>query len=98
MDASTNGQMSQPSANTQVRPGLAHGYLAIHEVKSHAKNFHGQSVEVDAIPPATLQALVRGVIERHIDERQLRVTKVAEESERQILGALANLDVVAVQS
>jgi len=57
---------------------------------SHAKNFRGQSVEVDALPPATLQELVRGVIEQHIDTRQLRITKVVEQSEREGLTMLAN--------
>jgi len=62
------------------------------EGNSHAKNFRGQSVEVDALPPATLQALVRGVIEQHIDQRQLRITKIAEQSEREYLATLANLN------
>ena len=61
------------------------------EGNSHAKNFRGQSVEVDSLPPDTLQALVRGVIEQHIDQRQLRITKIAERSEREQLAVLANM-------
>jgi hypothetical protein len=60
------------------------------EGNSHAKNFRGQSVEVDALPPVTLQALVRGVIEQHVDTRQLRITKVVEQSERERLTMLAS--------
>ena len=52
---------------------------------SHAKNFSGNSVEVDALPPVTLQDLVRDCIERHIDKRQLAITKAAEASEREAL-------------
>jgi hypothetical protein len=59
------------------------------EGNAHAKNFRGRSVEVDALPPRTLQELVRGVIEQHIDQRQLRITKIAEQSEREYLNMLA---------
>jgi hypothetical protein len=52
---------------------------------SHAKNFRGNSVEVDALPADVLQGLVRHVIERHIDQRQLTTTKRIEESEREFL-------------
>lgn len=52
---------------------------------SRAKNFQGESVEVDAIPPTTLRAIVRAAIEQHIDPLALAMTQVAEESERQIL-------------
>jgi hypothetical protein len=61
------------------------------EGNTHAKNFRGQSVEVDAIPPDTLQTLVRQVIEQHIDQRQLQITKIAERSEREQLAVLANM-------
>ena len=62
------------------------------EGNSHAKDFRGQSVEVDALPPTTLQALVRAVIEQHIDQHQLRITKIAEQSEREYLATLANIN------
>jgi hypothetical protein len=52
---------------------------------SHAKDFRGESVEVDALPVDTLQRLVRRVIEQHIDRRQLAITRKAEESEREAL-------------
>ena len=44
------------------------------------------SVEVDAIPPPALLALVRDSIERHVDPRRVAVLDAAEESERQLLG------------
>jgi hypothetical protein len=49
----------------------------------------GDSVELDAIDPDTLRALVRDCIERHIDWRQLDVLRVAEQSERQQLAIFA---------
>src|SRR5690606_1272305 len=39
----------------------------------HALGFEGDSVELDAIPPDMLRAMVREVIERHVDHRQLAV-------------------------
>ena len=59
------------------------------EGNSHAKNFRGESVEVDALLPEILQALVRAAIEQHIDQRQLRITKLAEKSEREYLTMLS---------
>jgi hypothetical protein len=56
---------------------------------SRARTFEGDSVEVDSIEPLTLRQMVRGCIEQHIDQRQLEVTRVAEESERAILEKLA---------
>jgi hypothetical protein len=56
---------------------------------SRAKNFQGDSVEVDAIPPAQLRELVRTGIEQHVDRRILEVTQVAERSEREILRSIA---------
>jgi len=49
---------------------------------SRAKNFTGESVEVDAIPPKTLREIVERCIERHIDADQLRITKAIEQEER----------------
>ncbi len=47
---------------------------------------HGTgSVELDAIPPATLRSLVRDSIEEHMDSERLRVLKLAEEQERNLL-------------
>src|SRR5262249_42620988 len=51
------------------------------EGNAHAKDFEGDSVELDAIPPLDLRALVRDCIERHVDQRQLQILRVAEESE-----------------
>jgi hypothetical protein len=47
------------------------------------------SVELDAIHPDTLRAIVRDAIERHVDFRQLEVLQAAEESERGILEMFA---------
>jgi hypothetical protein len=54
----------------------------------HAKNFVGESVELDALPIDELHRLVRRVIQRHIDPRQLSILRTAEESERELLTAL----------
>jgi hypothetical protein len=55
---------------------------------SRSKNFAGQSVEVDAIPPDRLRQMVEHCITRHIDERALEVTRAAERSEREIMRRL----------
>jgi hypothetical protein len=55
------------------------------EGNPHAKHFEGESVEVDALPVEVLQQLVRDAIERHIDQRQLEITKAVEASERDAL-------------
>lgn len=56
---------------------------------NHGQGLHeGESVEVDAILPGTLLALVRGAIERHVDPVRVAVLEAAEASEREILGGL----------
>jgi len=57
------------------------------EGNTHARRFDGASVELDAIPPRQLRALVRECIERHVDHKALAVLKAAERSERQLLSA-----------
>jgi hypothetical protein len=57
---------------------------------SHANAFAGDSVELDALPPDVLRAMVRESIERHISAGQLAKLRVAEESERELLEAWAN--------
>jgi len=54
----------------------------------HAKRFGGESVELDAIPVDQLHELVREIIFRHIDPEALRVLRIAETSERELLLAL----------
>jgi hypothetical protein len=51
----------------------------------HAKNFEGDSVELDALPAHLLRRLVRQCIERHINSEQLSALRAAEESERELL-------------
>ncbi|MET8142672.1 hypothetical protein ABZU32_20390 [Sphaerisporangium sp. NPDC005288] len=58
---------------------------------SRARGFRGESVEVDAIPARMLRQLVEDAITRHIEPEALRLTRVAEESERSILTQIANL-------
>lgn len=49
----------------------------------------GDCVEVDAIDSITLRALVTESIERHIDQDALRITEIAEDSEREVLRRIA---------
>jgi hypothetical protein len=52
----------------------------------HARTgFKGDSVEVDAIPPAVLRELVQECIDHHVDQRELEILQAAEASEREIL-------------
>lgn len=48
----------------------------------------GDSCDLDALEPARLRQLVRGVIERHIDPRSLEQTMRAEQAERATLAQL----------
>lgn len=52
---------------------------------SRAAGFSGGSVEVDAIPASTLRQLVRDAVEQHVDAEALRITRIAEASEREVL-------------
>jgi hypothetical protein len=56
---------------------------------TRAKGFRGESVEVDAIPPTMLRAIVLYAIEQHIDQDALEVTEQAEQAERDILYQMA---------
>ena len=52
--------------------------------KPRALSFAGGSVKVDAIPPTVLREIVEAAIADHIDTKSLRLTQVAEQSEREI--------------
>jgi len=52
---------------------------------TRSRNFRGESVEIDAIPPDRLRQLVEQRIVDHVDFRALEVLRTAEQSERQIL-------------
>lgn len=54
-----------------------------------AAKFEGDSVEVDALPTPVLRRLVREAIETWIDPEALRLTRIAEQSERDILLSIA---------
>jgi hypothetical protein len=55
---------------------------------SRSRNFSGESVEVDAIPPTVLRSLVREFIELHIDRQALDRTLRIEAAERDTLDAI----------
>ena len=55
-----------------------------------AKQFVGNSVEVDAIPAMTLRSLALACIEQHADQDELEVLRTVEAEERKGLRALAN--------
>jgi hypothetical protein len=59
------------------------------EGNRHAKNFEGDSCELDSIPPDRLRDLVRECIMRHIDRARLATVQAAEESERAALKMFA---------
>jgi hypothetical protein len=52
---------------------------------TRSKNFGDISVELDAIEPNQLRALVQDAIEQHISPRKFKALKAAEESERELL-------------
>ncbi|MBF6606513.1 MAG: hypothetical protein IVW53_13145 [Chloroflexi bacterium] len=55
----------------------------------HADSWDGGTTELDALPPVILQELVRDAIESLIDDDDLAATRLAEQSERDILGTIA---------
>ena len=55
---------------------------------TRARSFEGGSVEVDAIPPTVLREVVDAAITRHIDPEALRISRIAEQSERDILTSM----------
>ena len=57
---------------------------------SRAKNFHDESVEVDAIEPNTLRAMVEDCITQHIDGDEYERLMVIEKQERESLKAIAS--------
>jgi hypothetical protein len=60
---------------------------------SRAKNFGAISVELDAIEPSRLRAIVQDAIEFHLPADQFEIVKAAEESEReQIRNLVSGLD------
>jgi hypothetical protein len=58
------------------------------QTDSRSRSFTGESGEVDAIPPATLRAMVRECIEKHVDQRALAKTRAIETAERDTLAAI----------
>lgn len=56
---------------------------------SRAKNFSGNSVEVDAIPPLSLRSLLENAIQKHIDSRVMENAMRLEKMERETLKAIA---------
>lgn len=57
---------------------------------THSKNFKGKSVELDAMEPRDLRALVEGCILRHIDQQTLDNLKRVEELEKETLDTIIN--------
>jgi hypothetical protein len=55
---------------------------------TRSRGFGDVSVELDAIEPNRLRALVQEAIERHLPQEQFEVLKAAEESEREIISRL----------
>ena len=55
---------------------------------TRSKGFGNISVELDAIEPNQLRAIVQAAIERHLQQEQFEILKVAEESERDLITRL----------
>jgi hypothetical protein len=55
----------------------------------HARDFRGESVELDALPSSVLRDLVRECIGQHISQHELNILREAEKSERNFLKILA---------
>jgi len=55
-----------------------------------AKGFKGESVELDALPPETLQKLVDACIRKHIDKESWRQTELRQRTESAELSQIAD--------
>jgi hypothetical protein len=55
---------------------------------SRSKRFGDISVELDAISPGDLRALLEKAINRHLPQDQLEVLRIAEANERELIGSL----------
>ena len=55
----------------------------------HARDFKGESVELDALSSSVLRDLVRECIGQHISQHELNFLREAEKSERNFLKMLA---------
>jgi hypothetical protein len=58
---------------------------------SRAKGFGEISVELDAIEPGRLRAIVKEAIEQHLPAEQYEILKVSEASERQLIAGLVGM-------
>lgn len=58
---------------------------------SRARGFGAISVELDAIAPTDLRALVRGAIENHLPASEFAVLQAAEASERSLINGLVGM-------
>ncbi len=56
---------------------------------SRSKHFSGESVEVDAMAPATLRSLVHDCIAQHVDADELKRLETIEDAERESLRRIA---------
>jgi hypothetical protein len=75
-----------PTRPTKVKKGSG---LTKKGEDPRSKSFRGDSVELDAIPPASLKAIAEVVIEHHVDRHHLEVLRVVEAEERKLLERMA---------
>jgi hypothetical protein len=59
------------------------------ETDSRSRNFHGESVEVDALPPSVLREIARDCITQHVDDDAMERTRQVEEAEQETLTRIA---------
>lgn len=104
LDAGPDGESDADLGSRLLRAGLRFERVAVtpqqieemqlptrptKRTDSRAKGWDGGSVEVDAIPPATLRRICEELIVAHVDERELAVLRETEALEREALQALA---------
>jgi hypothetical protein len=75
-------EMDLPTRPTKMKDPRAKAFL---------REYGGDSVELDAIPAIKLRELVKGCIERHVDQHQLEILRATEASERELLTRWAAL-------
>ena len=56
---------------------------------THSKGFVGGTIEAEAVPAHLTRRILREAIEEHLDMNEVNVMRVAEDSERDFLSAIA---------
>ena len=87
-EPASQGRRCRSPRSSTVRVGRTYPHAPKPEGNTHTRGFVGDSVELDAIEPNQLRALVEAVIQLHLPRDQFAALKAAEPSERKLIAGL----------